>query len=270
MRSDANPHLRKTLMAARLYIPPECYLATVAMSSLLVGLSVGSLLSAISLLILLQECSGALLIGVGTGIAATFLAWRILLWFPSLRAQERRHNIDATLPYAIRYLTTMSAAGIPPAACFRALGESRMYGESAAEARFISRETDIFGKDLTRAMRTAAEYTPSLRMKDFLQGSVAAISGGNSISQYFRTKNVQYMQENRQSQKDFLETLGLVSESYVTTLVAGSLFLLILEAVVSAMRGGQVPPILYIIIFVIVPLGSALVILIIKTLTPEM
>ena len=257
-------------MAARLYIPPECYLATVAMSSLLTSLGVGSVLSVISFFILSQKLPFALLIGAGTGIVAAFLAWRLLLWFPTLRAQERAHNIDATLPYAISYLTTMSVAGIPPSACFRALGESTMYGESAAEARFISRETDIFGKDLTRAMHTAAGYTPSLRMKDFLQGSVAAISGGNSISQYFRTKNVQYLQENKQSQKDFLETLGLVAESYVTTLVAGSLFLLILEAVVSAMRGGEVPLILYIIIFGVVPLGSALIILIIKILTPEM
>lgn len=252
-----------------MYIPPERFLATVAMSSLLVSISVGSILSVISFFLLSQELLVTLLCGVVTGVVAAFLAWKLLLWFPTLRAQERGHNIDATLPYAISYLTTMSAAGIPPAECFRALGESRMYGESAAEARFISRETDIFGKDLTRAMRTAAEYTPSSRMKDFLQGSVAAISGGNSISQYFRTKNVQYRQENRQSQKDFLETLGLVAESYVTTLVAGSLFLLILEAVVSAMRGGEVPPILYIIIFGIVPLGSALIILIIKSLTPE-
>ena len=240
------------------------------MSSLLTGLSTGLTLSVISSGILSLKLSFSVLIGIGTGVAAAFLAWNVLLWFPSLRAQERAHNIDATLPYAISYLTTMAAAGIPPAACFQALGESRMYGESAVEARFISRETNIFGRDLTRAMRTAAEYTPSLRMKDFLQGSIAAISGGNSISQYLRTKNIQYMQENRQHQKDFLETLGLIAESYVTTLVAGSLFLLILEAVVSAMRGGEVSPLLFIIIFGVIPLGSALIILIIKTLTPEM
>jgi len=126
----------------------------------------------------------------------------------SVVAGNRRRNIDATLPYAINYITSMSTAGITPAEIFRLLGDSPIYGESAVEARYIAREIDIFGKDLIDALRIVSASTPSHRMKEFLQGAMASISSGGNLTDYFRTKANQYALENRQTQKLFLDTLA--------------------------------------------------------------
>ncbi len=157
------------------------------------------------------------------------VTYLIFLVYPSVVAGTRRRNIDATLPYAINYITAMSTAGIPPAEVFRQLGSSAIYGESATEARFISMEIDLFGKDLIDAIRLISASTPSMRMKEFLQGAMGAISSGSDLTDYFRTKAEQYSLENRQNQKVFLDTLGLIAESYVTAMVAGPLFLIILS-----------------------------------------
>ncbi len=142
-----------------------------------------------------------------------------------MRQATGSRNIDASLPYAINYVTSMSTAGITPAEVFRLLGDSPIYGESSVEARYIAREIDIFGRDLIDALRLVSSSTPSKRMKEFLQGAMASISSGGNLTDYFRTKADQYALENRQTQKLFLDTLGLISESYVTAMVAGTLFL---------------------------------------------
>jgi flagellar protein FlaJ len=163
----------------------------------------------------------------------------------------------------------MSSAGITPAEIFRLLGESTIYGESAVEARHIAREIDIFGRDLIDALRIVSATTPSQRMKDFLQGAMASISSGGNLTDYFRTKAAQYALENRQGQKLFLDTLGLIAESYVTALVAGTLFLIILQSIMSVLSGDAKPLFLYVIIYLIIPFGSVMFVVMISSMTPE-
>jgi len=53
-------------------------------------------------------------------------------------------------------------------------------------------------------------------MKEFLQGAWVVSRAGSNLTEYFPNKAEQYSLENRQNQKLFLDTLGLIAESYVT------------------------------------------------------
>jgi len=197
------------------------------------------------------------------------LTYAVFIMYPSVEAGNRRRNIDASLPYAINYVTSMSTAGITPAEVFRLLGDSPIYGESSVEARYIAREIDIFGRDLIDALRLVSSSTPSKRMKEFLQGAMASIASGGNLTDYFRTKADQYALENRQTQKLFLDTLGLIAESYVTAMVAGTLFLIILQSIMSVMSGDNKPMFLYAIVYIMIPLGSIAFVIMISSMTPE-
>jgi len=281
--------LRNNLMRARFTTPFEAYLSTAWVSSLLGGFAAAILLGMLSILLRIPEMieykgtlpeflynlsDYRLIIGTVLTVILSLLVfggiiYLIYMVYPSIVAGERRRNIDATLPYAINYVTAMSTAGITPAEVFSLLGESPIYGESSVEARYITREINIFGKDLTDAIRVVSTYTPSERMKEFLQGAVASISAGSNLTEYFRNKAQQYTLENRQSQKVFLETLGLIAESYVTALVAGTLFLIILQSIMSIIGGDTNPFLLYIVIYLIVPFGSIMFVILISSMTPE-
>ncbi|KAF5033329.1 Type II secretion system (T2SS), protein F [anaerobic digester metagenome] len=281
--------LRNDLTGSRMNTPFEAYLATAYVSSIGVGLVAAALIGILTYVLRIPEMisyHGAvpeifyvlnaykLLIGT---VVITLLSllifggitYLIFLLYPGIRAGERRRNIDATLPYAINYVTAMSSAGITPDEVFRLLGESRIYGESAVEARYVARETDFFGKDLLDALRSVSQATPSERMREFLQGAVASISSGSNLTEYFRAKARQYTLENNQQQKTFLETLGLIAESYVTAMVAGMLFLIILQSVMTILSGDANPFFLYIIIYLIVPFGSIMFVILISSMTPE-
>jgi flagellar protein FlaJ len=281
--------LRNNLMRARITVPFEAYLASAYVTSFIVGISAAVLLGLFSYLMRIPEMitykgtlpevfvelsDYRLIFGTAAAVVLSLLifggvTYVIFLVYPSIHAGERRRNIDATLPYAINYITAMSTAGITPAEVFKLLGESPIYGESAVEARFIVREIEIFGKDLTDAIRIVAGVTPSDRMKEFLQGAVSAISAGTNLTDYYRNKAVQYAIENRQQQKIFLETLGLIAESYVTALVAGTLFLIILQSIMSIISGEVSPMFLYVVIYLIVPFGSIMFVILISSMTPE-
>jgi flagellar protein FlaJ len=281
--------LRNDIISARFKTPFEVYLSTAFISSIIVGLGAAVFLGAISWILklptlikykgavpgpLLALSAHSLLIGT---IAITVfsllvfggLTYAVFIMYPGLEAGNRRRNIDATLPYAINYVTSMSTAGITPAEVFRLLGDSPIYGESSVEARYVAREIDIFGRDLIDALRLVSASTPSKRMKEFLQGAMASISSGGNLTDYFRTKADQYALENRQTQKQFLDILALMAESYVTAMVAGTLFLIILQSIMSVLSGDNKPMFLYAITYIMIPLGSVAFVIMISSMTPE-
>ena len=288
-KRDDYATLRNDLLSARFKTPFEVYLSTAYVSSIIVGLSAAVVIGVISWVFqipMLIKYNGEvpqILLGLsayslvlGTIIITIFsllvfggLTYLVFMLYPGLEAGNRRRNIDASLPYAINYITSMSTAGITPAEVFRLLGSSTIYGQSAVEARYISREIDIFGRDLIDSLRLVSASTPSRRMKEFLQGTMASVSSGGNITEYFRTKAEQYALENRQTQKMFLETLALVSESYVTAMVAGTLFLIILQSIMSVLSGDNKPMFLYAIIYIMIPLGSIMFVIMISSMTPE-
>jgi flagellar protein FlaJ len=288
-KRDAYSQLRNDIISPRLKTPFEVYLSTAFLSSILVGLLAAVIIGTISWIFKLPTLltyKGAVpgpLVGlapysliIGTVIITIFslivfggITYAIFILYPGIEAGNRRRNIDASLPYAINYVTSMSTAGITPAEVFRLLGDSPIYGESSVEARYIAREIDIFGRDLIDALRLVSSSTPSKRMKEFLQGAMASISSGGNLTDYFRNKADQYALENRQTQKLFLDTLALISESYVTAMVAGTLFLIILQSIMSVLSGDNNPMFLYAIIYIMIPLGSAAFVIMISSLTPE-
>ncbi len=281
--------LRNDLLSARMKVPFEVYISTAYVSSFIAGICSAVALGFLTFIFNLPSLiiyHGAvpefmfviseysLFIGTLLAIIISFavfggITFIIFLVYPSVVAGNRRRNIDATLPYAINYITAMSTAGIPPAEVFRQLAGSPIYGESATEARYIALEIDLFGRDLIDALRLISATTPSMRMKEFLQGSMGCISSGSNLTDYFRTKADQYALENRQTQKLFLDTLGLIAESYVTAMVAGPLFLIILQSIMSILSRQSQPFFLYIIIYMMIPFGSIMFVILISSMTPE-
>jgi archaeal flagellar protein FlaJ len=281
--------LRNDIISARFKTPFEVYISTAFVSSIIVGLLAAVFIGGISwilklptlikykgavpgILVSLTPYSlvlGTILITVFSLIIFGGITYAVFIMYPSVEAGNRRRNIDASLPYAINYVTSMSTAGITPAEVFRLLGDSPIYGESSVESRYIAREIDIFGRDLIDALRLVSSSTPSKRMKEFLQGAMASIASGGNLTDYFRQKADQYALENRQTQKLFLDTLALISESYVTAMVAGTLFLIILQSIMSVLSGDNRPMFLYAIIYIMIPLGSTAFVIMISSMTPE-
>lgn len=288
-KRDDYAQLRNDIISARLKTPFEVYASTAVVSSILVGLIVAFIIGILSWVLRLPELMkykgavpapltalapyslilGTITLTILSLIIFGGITYAIFIVYPGVEAGNRRRNIDASLPYAINYVTSMSTAGITPAEVFRLLGDSPIYGESSVEARYIAREIDIFGRDLIDAMRLVSSSTPSKRMKEFLQGAMASIASGGNLTEYFRNKADQYALENRQTQKLFLDTLALISESYVTAMVAGTLFLIILQSIMSVLSGDNKPLFLYAVIYAMIPLGSVAFVIMISSMTPE-
>lgn len=174
---------------------------------------------------------------------------------PAARAKARGRDIDNRLPYALNYIAAMASAGVNVDTIFKSLAAQPIYGEVAREAEAIYRDITLFGKDTVTAFKRAIARTPSQRFAELLQGAITTFGSGGDLQIFFSSKAQRYMIENRQVQKQYVETMGLMAETYVTTAVAGPLFLMVMMAIMGMLSGGG-PGQMYLIVYLMLPVAN--------------
>jgi flagellar protein FlaJ len=271
---------RKKINQARMEVGYDMYLSRITLYSVITG-GVGILLGALLTWVLAQvgvteTMTAALnvppaiegflasyrtyIIGffLSVILAAVFggIAGGILYYVPSFKAGERRRQIDNTLPYAVTFMYALSRGGMNVLEVMEKLSNADdVYGEVSNEFDMILRDMDYFGNDLRIALRNASDMTPSDNLADFLDDLLSVIDSGGEITPFMLNKSQQYHEIKKQDQKGFLDTLALMSESYVTAFVAAPLFIIIITAIMSVMGGANMMQ-LFAIIYFVLPLAS--------------
>lgn len=196
------------------------------------------------------------------------ITYMLFLIYPNFKAGERKQSIDKHLPYAVTFMYALSRGGMNVIEILRSLSKcADTYGEVASEMNIILRDMDYFGTDLRTALHNISEITPSDKFRDLMYNLLAVIDSGGDIPSYFRDKSEQYLNKAKVDQRGFLETLGLIAESYVTAFVAGPLFIIILGVMMSVMGHGS-DVMVYAIIYAVVPIGSMMFVVMIDIITP--
>jgi len=196
-----------------------------------------------------------------------YIGYILLLKLPGIEKNNRSIKINLTLHNAVAYMYAMRRGGAQMMPIFRSLSDrANIYGEIALEFRQIVRDADFFGYDVVTAIRHLSETTPSEKLKIFLEDLLSVIESGGDMADFLSTRVRLYQEEARFEQRQFLNVLSMVAESYVTLFVAGPLFLIIIMVVMGMMGGAAVLQ-LTVVTYAIMPIGSLIFILLIDLIS---
>ncbi len=272
--ASQNAHLRLALERAHILLRPEVYLASAYLTAALAGL-----LALIPVLVLILASltglasipAGLFIFLVPAPVVLAIMVYLSAIILPDLRTLNRSRGLNAKLPYALNYISTMASAGATPEQLFAGLAAQPLYGEVAQECAWIVRDLRVLGQDIMGALARAIDRSPSTKFQDFLQGAVTALTSGGDLKTYFSDKADQYLLDNRQEQRKFLEGLGVLAEAFVTVVVAAPLFLIVILSVMTTFGGSGGDNLLigYLLIFVLIPMAQAGFAWTIKVMTPE-
>ncbi|MGQ0535902.1 MAG: type II secretion system F family protein, partial [Methanobacteriota archaeon] len=252
--------LQEQLRKSHEGVRAEAYLAYILVITAIVG--VGGLVMSLFLLFVLFPVTGISVPPVLIAILASFpvlvsaITYAVFLSIPQTKMKSRAKKIDAKLPYALNYVAAMASAGVNVDVIFKSLAEQPIYGEAAREAAWIYRDIHLFGKDTVTALKRAIERSPSPKFQEFLQGAITTVTSGGDLQAYFIQKAQRYMFDNKLEQKAFVDTMGLMAETYVTAAVAGPLFLIVMMAIMGMLGGGGASQ-LYLVVYLLLPVANA-------------
>lgn len=187
-------------------------------------------------------------------------------YYPSLQAKELQVKIDRTLPFAIFYMTTSASSGINPVEIFRLL--SVRGGRVGEEAMKIYTNVKSLGMSPAVAIQKAATSTPSSTFADLLWGMSSVLTTGGDLESYLKEKTRSSMNQYIRTLNEYAKQISLYTEIYITLVIVGTLFFIILIAIIAPLTGLSVLFLQAFLVFIFIPLLSLGFIVVLRSISP--
>jgi len=168
------------------------------------------------------------------GVVLTFV---LFYNYPSSLVNSRKKKIKNDIPFAIVHMAAVAGSGAKPIDIFNLLNQSGEYRELGKEINRILNYVNLFGYDLSTALKAVAQTTPSPEFKELLNGMVSTIETGGDLDEYLKGKAIGALNTYRLERKRYVEALATYSDIYTTILVAAPLLFVVVLAIINAIGG---------------------------------
>ena len=157
--------------------------------------------------------------------------------YPISEASRKAKSIENDLPFAIIHMAAVASSGAYPLAIFKLLLKSGEYKGLDSEIKKIVNYVNLFGYDLSTALKNVSIRTPSKRLKELLNGLAATIESGGSLKSYLNSVAEDSMNTYRLERKKYVESLSTYSDIYTGILIAAPLLFMVAITIINLIGG---------------------------------
>ncbi len=187
-------------------------------------------------------------------------------YYPNMRSKGIQGKINKTLPFTAIYMATAASSEVTPANLFKMV--SLKGGVIGKECERIYRDIHMLGMDVSTAITKAANRSPSAKFSELLWGMLSVITRGGDLEEYLSGKAREFMGDYRRSLAEYSKQISFYTEIYITLIIVGTLFFIVLSSIMSPLVGGDILLIQTFLVFFFIPLISAGFLVLLKNLSP--
>lgn len=262
------PGLSDQLIKSRICVPFDIYISKTYLISILAAFPLG-ILSYFILGGILEQLPFLIILSIVLLLSVIFgyTLFHLILIYPSIAANMRGRKIDILLPHAVALMHALSRGSNDILVSFDIISKNRkLFGEVSHEVGGALIEAKLLNNNIKTALKNSAIQTPSESYKNFLEGLSTILSSGGDIVAFFLNKSEQFRIKAINENKAYMETLGLLSEVYVTGFAVGPLFIIVLLVILGLM-GDMDYFLLMLMVYLYIPVGALLFIILISSLS---
>lgn len=204
------------------------------------------------------------------GILSAGIAFWIMYILPRIIAIDRKGRIEKTMAYITNYMAILSSANVIPERIFKSLSMADIDPIVREEIADIIRRMELTGEDFYSSIKSKSEETPSKQFSELLKGILMVSRTGGDLKRFLHLQAKTFMRLRRISLKKSLEQLGIVAEVFVTAGIVLPLVMIIMLSITSLLGwGGSFLFWIYLITFLIIPIPSLVIIILIDAILPK-
>ena len=264
--------LNTSLRNSDIHILSKTYVSMQLFTSLCIGF-ITIFFTAIGTLLFAMPLPFTIISSILLGAVTTFATFGIFYVYPSILAGTRRRKIKNDLPFVIINMAAVAGSGAQPISIFKLLLSSGDYKGVETDIKKIVNYVNLFGYDISTAMKTVAKTTPSKEFQDLLIGMVSTIESGGSLKSYLNSKADESMNTYKVERKKYVEIISTYSDIYTSVLIAAPLLFIVTLAIIGILGGTiagvSVSTIAIVGTFIVLPLLNILFILFLNIIQPE-
>ena len=266
--SDLVSEIGYKLRKAGISLTGEEYVSIMITVSLFAPLFV-SFLAVLILILLGASLLMTFMAFIGIYVVLALVIFLVLYLYPSLNISDIQKSISNNLPFATIYMSTLAGAGMTPNQIFRILADFKEFGEVSKEAGRITKDLELLGIDIGTALEKAADRTPSQQLRELFWGMKSTITTGGDLKRFLMEKSKTYMADYRRFLDKFVDQLSVLMEVYITAVIVGSIFFIIMGTILGLMGGGVPLVLVRILIYIGIPIMSIMFMIMIAGMSPE-
>ena len=262
--------LKDNLKKAKIKTPVEAYgslVLFITFSAVIVSLLFLFFLSLLTVGVNLSAIVMNIIVAIFVGVICGAFTY----YYPSFIISEKKGKIENSLAFVSIYMSTLTKSGFQPQNIFKMLSKFNDYPAAASEARKINHEVNKLGMDLRTSLEKAIARSPSPDWTEFLSGIKNSIETGGNLDKYLEEKSKGYTKNYKRKLESFGKTLTLLMNLYITVIIVGTIFFIIVSSLMGAVGGipvGTIKLFHYITVFGGLPLVTAILITLVKSASP--
>ncbi|HTY91153.1 MAG TPA: type II secretion system F family protein [Methanocella sp.] len=204
-------------------------------------------------------------------IGAALLAYNVRAYSVRSARDYRGSLIDANIVHAAGFMLTMAESNVPLKNMFENISNlGGVYGRDVAlEAAYILSLVEEDGMDIVSALRQAQATSPSLSWQELLIGLAEVYGSGGSLKGYLRGKYEAYTERKRMDVRRFNDSMQGLSSVFLSLVGIASIFISLINLVFNMAGWLANDSIVWLDALIVVPLGSFIVIRMMKASNPE-
>jgi archaeal flagellar protein FlaJ len=179
--------------------------------------------------------------------------------------------IDATLVHAIGFMLTMAESNVPLKKMFENISNlGSVYGEDIAlESAYILSLVEEDGMDVVSALRKAQSISPSAAWQELLIGTAEVYGSGGSLKEYLRGKYQALIERKRMDVKRYNDSIQGLASVYLSIVGIASIFVSLINLVFNMAGWLSNDSFIWLDALAVVPLGSFVVVRMMRSSNPE-
>ena len=153
--------------------------------------------------------------------------------YPGAEKKALAGRIDQELPFVVIHMGSISGSKIEPLEILKIIGLGKEYKYAGQEVRKILNQTNIYGYDLSTALRNVSLSTPSAKFSELLNGMSVTINSGGDMRSFFDKRAESLLLEYRLEREKNNKSAETFMDLYISVVIATPMILLIILIMIA-------------------------------------
>lgn len=163
------------------------------------------------------------------------LSLGILMYFyPSSESRSLGAKINQELPFVTIHMSAIATSGVEPLSIFKIILKSKDYKYTNIEFKKLMNLVNFHGKDLVTALKKTSRASPSIKLRELLDGLATTITSGGNLHQFLEKHAENLLFDHRLEREKYTKTSETFMDIYISIVIAAPMILLMLFVIMGS------------------------------------
>ena len=154
--------------------------------------------------------------------------------YPLTEARSFGNMIDRELPFATIHMSAIASSNIEPTNIFKIILKEGEYKYVNIEFKKLINLMNFHGQDFVSALRKVSMASPSIKLKELLNGLAITITSGGDIARYLNKKSEEMLFEYRLEIEKYNKMSETFMDIYISIAIAAPMVFLMILVIIGS------------------------------------